>query len=144
MAKAKAESVVVEFLSVNLYKRNQGKLTRQLTAAAVVLVFGFGALTLGRGMLSDSSAAIHYGVPGAIAAIGAWLAFRAVNYSKFADFLISVEAEMDKVSWSSWGELRRSTVVVIVTMFSLGALLFFYDVFWQWFFSLRYINFLQV
>ena len=144
MAKAKSESIIAEFLSVSLHKRNQGKLTRQLTAAAVVLVFGFGALTLGRGMLADSSAAIHYGVPGFIALAGAWLAFRAVNYSKFADFLISVEAEMDKVSWSSWDELRRSTIVVIVTMFSLGALLFFYDVFWQWFFSLRYINFLQV
>ncbi|MBM81118.1 MAG: preprotein translocase subunit SecE [Planctomycetaceae bacterium] len=144
MAKAKEASLASELFSASLYKRNQGRLTRQLTAASVILVFGFGALTLGKGALGDSEAAVKYGVPTMVAAVGVWLAFRAVNLSKFADFLISVEAEMDKVSWSSWDELRRSTIVVIVTMFSLGALLFLYDVFWQFFFSLPFINFLQV
>ena len=30
----------------------------------------------------------------------------------FANFLISVEAEMDKVSWATWGYLKRATAVV--------------------------------
>ena len=73
---------------------------------------------------------------------GAWAIFRAVNYPRFADFLISVEAEMDKVSWSSRQELYRATVVVVVTMFCLGAVLFLFDVFWQNFFEI--IKFLQI
>jgi len=59
-----------------------------------------------------------------------------VNYPKFADFLVSVEAEMAKVSWPSKGELYRATVVVIVTMFLLAAMLFAFDTIWQWFFRL--------
>ena len=58
---------------------------------------------------------------------GIWLAFRAVNLPQFADFLISVEAEMDKVTWSSRQELYRATVVVITTMVLLGAILLLYD-----------------
>ncbi len=31
--------------------------------------------------------------------VGLWLCFRLVNMPRFADFLIAVEAEMNKVSW---------------------------------------------
>jgi preprotein translocase subunit SecE len=71
-----------------------------------------------------------------VAALGAWGAFRAVNYPRFADFLISVQAEVDKVSWASKEELYRATVVVVVTMFLLGFTLLAFDVIWQWFFRL--------
>ena len=46
---------------------------------------------------------------------------------RFADFLISVEAEMNKVSWPSRGELYRASLVVIVVIFLLVAILFGYD-----------------
>jgi preprotein translocase subunit SecE len=45
----------------------------------------------------------------------------------FADFLISVEGEMNKVSWPSRGELFRASIVVMLVIFFLAALLFFYD-----------------
>ena len=41
------------------------------------------------------------------------------------------EAEMDKVTWSDWGELKRSTAVVLITMVVLTLVLFLFDVFWQ-------------
>ncbi len=62
---------------------------------------------------------------------GVWLAFRAVNVPRIADFLIAVEAEMNKVSWPSRGEMFRSTIVVIVTVFGLALILFGYDLLWR-------------
>jgi preprotein translocase subunit SecE len=50
-----------------------------------------------------------------------------VNIPSFADFLISVEGEMNKVSWPSRGELFRASVVVILVIFFLAFLLFAYD-----------------
>jgi len=55
------------------------------------------------------------------------LAFRVVNYLPFAEFLISVEAEMERVSWAGKDELYRATMVVIGMMMLLGAVLYAYD-----------------
>ena len=69
-------------------------------------------------------------MPLIIAAIGGWLIFRMVNYPRFADFLISVETEMNKVSWASKTELYRATIVVLVTMFSLAFIMRAFDTLW--------------
>ncbi len=66
--------------------------------------------------------------------LGLWFAFRLVNMPRFADFLIAVEAEMNKVSWPSRTELIRSSIVVIVVLLLLTAVLFVYDIVWQWLF----------
>lgn len=125
-----------------LYKRNQGRLTRQLTAVGFALLVFIGMWTLSNGPLGGSKPWLRVGVPTAIALAGAWMIYRSVNYPRFTDFLISVEAEMDKVTWASKTDLYRSTVVVIAVMFFLGFTLFIYDLFWQWFFQL--IGFLQI
>ena len=165
MAKKQDEaSFWAALLATNLYKRNQGRLTRQLSAVALLLVLFFGAWTLSQGLLADFrwyrivkeddgtetqievsvlTNLVRIGFPVALCASGTWVIFRLVNYPRFADFLISVEAEMDKVSWPSWPELWVSTVVVIVTMFVLGVVLLSFDIFWQWFFSLPFIRFLR-
>jgi preprotein translocase subunit SecE len=57
-----------------------------------------------------------------------WLGFRIVNLPTFADFLIAVEAEMNKVSWPSRTELIRASMVVIILMFGLMIVLYLYDV----------------
>jgi len=69
-------------------------------------------------------------------AAGLWFGFRVVNWPRFADFLISVEAEMGKVTWPSKSELIRASVVVIVTIVILAISLFMFDVVWQWLFKL--------
>ncbi|MFQ5734602.1 MAG: preprotein translocase subunit SecE [Planctomycetaceae bacterium] len=127
-----------------LYKRNQGRLTRQLTAVSFALIVILGCWTLSRGPLGDydKQAWIQVGIPVVIALFAGWIIYRSVNYPKFADFLISVEAEMDKVTWATKQDLYRSAAVVIGAMFFLGFVLFLYDLFWQWFFQL--IGFLQL
>ena len=70
-----------------------------------------------------------------LAVVGLWAAYRSVNLPAFADFLIAVEAEINKVSWPSWSEMWRWTVVVIVVIFAIGLLLATFDVFWVWFFK---------
>ena len=84
----------------------------------------FGTGILGMGLL-------RYLVPVGMVALGMWFAFRLVNWPKFADFLISVEAEMTKVSWPTKTELYRASMVVIFTMAFLALLLFAYDLIWQ-------------
>ncbi|MCI0334919.1 MAG: preprotein translocase subunit SecE [Planctomycetes bacterium] len=69
----------------------------------------------------------QYFIPMALVAIGLWASFRIVQIPAFADFLISVEGEMNKVSWPSRGELFRASVVVILVIFFLAGLLFLYD-----------------
>ena len=151
-------SLLGTLVAGNVYKRNQGRLTRQVTVICLWFLIGLGCYTLSQQLLGDfvpgagvrfwftdkpafildrwSSAAIRIGLPVLLAAIGGWIAYRMVNYPRFADFLVSVEAEMAKVSWPSKDELYRATIVVITTMFMLAAMLFIFDLVWQNFFSL--------
>jgi len=123
-------------LSFGLHKRNQGRRTRQVTAVVVALIVFFGTWTLSQGPLSDfDSPFVQFGIPLLLATLGIWFSFRLVNVPRFADFLISVDAELDKVSWASRQELYRATVVVVGTMFFLGFVLFTFDMFWRWFFE---------
>ncbi len=119
-----------ELGSISLYKKTQGRLTRQLTFIAVVAATICGCYTLSQDWLLYQQPPIQMGVPLLIAAVVSWLAFRAVNYGPFAEFLISVQAEMTKVNWPSWGELKRATIVVVFAMFFLGLVLFVYDFLW--------------
>lgn len=114
-------------------------MARQLTFFAIAAVFAIGAWRLSeiqfgawmipkaaQGFLSPTVFA-RYLLPTAVLVLGAWAAFRIVNIPRFADFLISVEAEMNKVSWPSRGELWRASLVVIVVIFLLTTILFGYD-----------------
>jgi len=64
---------------------------------------------------------------GLILAFGIWFGYRLVNWEHFADFLISVEGEMAKVSWPSPSELKSATIVVLMVFFFLAAVLYTYD-----------------
>ena len=137
MARQQASpSVLHEIFATGLYKRNQGRIVRQLTAIALGVTVFLGCYVLAQGPLSNYDDGVRYGIPFALLVLGCWAAYRAVNYPKFADFLIAVEAEMAKVSWPTFPEVVRASAVVITIMFLLGATLFCYDLVWQWFFKL--------
>lgn len=142
-AKART-SLWAELLSVQLYKRNHGRLTRQLTAISIAAIIVLGAVALAQGPLSNVESSVRLGIPLAISLIGGWISFRIVHIPAVADFLIAVQAEMDKVTWPSWQYLTRATAVVLATMFLLAVCLFLFDLFWQFVFSLPFIRFLQV
>ena len=130
-ATGSSSSIWGELLTGGLYKRNQGRVVRQATAIAVGLVAFVGCYVLSQGRLSEFDDAWRYGIPAVLLAVGCWVAYRVVNYPRFADFLIAVEAEMAKVSWPTWPQVVRSSLVVIGIMFLLAAALALFD--WVWF-----------
>jgi preprotein translocase subunit SecE len=140
-SKGAGASILPELFRFGLYKPNQGKLVRQATFIGIVLVVLFGCYSLSVGLLGGYDQEIRVGVPVAVLVVLAWVAFRVVNVPRFADFLIAVESELEKVVWPGRRQVMQSTIVVLVTMFFLGAFLFGVDFVWRWFFSL--INFIE-
>jgi preprotein translocase subunit SecE len=140
-----------DLLSLSVYKRNQGRVTRQVTFAALALVVGIGIWRLtqllaiwyggGSGLSTvsggDALGLLRFLLPGVLLAAGLWLCYRLVNVPKFADFLIAVESEVAKVSWPTADEVFRSSAVIIFLIFALAAILAAYDLFW-WF-VLQYV-----
>ena len=119
-------------LQAGMYKKTQGKKVRQGTAYAIAIIFivaAYQTLVMLRNT-TWASGSTAYIVSGLIFAAGAWFAYRIVNWPTFADFLISVEAEMNKVSWPTRSELIRSSVVVLIVLFILAIALFLFDVIW--------------
>jgi preprotein translocase subunit SecE len=130
--KAGGNPFVRELFQLGVYKRSQGKIARQITGFGLALLVAIGAWRLSDYLrLSLGYELASVAVPVAIVVIGVWVVYRLVNTPNFADFLIAVEAEMNKVSWPSRGELFRSSVVVIFSILFLATILFAYDVFWR-------------
>ncbi|MBI2477189.1 MAG: preprotein translocase subunit SecE [Planctomycetia bacterium] len=128
-----ASSFVGEIFHVGLYKPSQGRITRQVTCAVLWIVIALASLRLYQTLYEAN--VWQYVGPLVLLVVGFWASYRAVNFPQFADFLIAVEAEMNKVSWPSRGELIRSSVVVIFVIFMLAIVLFGYDVLWQYLFK---------
>jgi len=142
MAKADRESSFwTALMHAGLYKRNQGRLTRQLTAGAAIAAVVLTAWTMSIHLFNGFDQSVQYGVPVLFGLAGIWAVYRLVNYPPFADFLIDVEGEMAKVSWPSADELKRATVVVLTTMITLSLVLFLYDNLWLQ--VLRFLGILQ-
>ena len=67
MAKEKSSTVIVsELTSIRLYKPNQGRMVRQVTAVALGLMVFFGAYTWSQGWLSSQDTPIRIGLPVAV------------------------------------------------------------------------------
>jgi preprotein translocase subunit SecE len=119
-----------ELMHVGLYKRSQGRITRQVTFGALAATIALGLLRLST-ILTGKGPAFQFALPLVLLLVFLWAAYRLVNLPAFADFLIAVEAEMNKVSWPSRSELFRSSMVVMLMIFSLGIILAGFDVFWK-------------
>ena len=117
-----------ELFKFELYKPSQGRIVRQVTFVTIALLGCLVAWEIQRAFFADSLAS--YGGMALIAAAIAWVGFRLVSYSTFANFLIAVEAEMNKVSWPNGQQLWRSSVVVMFVIFALAGFLFVFDAIW--------------
>jgi preprotein translocase subunit SecE len=124
-------AIVHELFRFGFYKRNQGRIARLATFYALAAIVVLGCWRLSEHYY-DQSQWLRYYVPLGLLAIGLWASFRVVQMPAFADFLISVEGEMNKVSWPSRSELFRASLVVILVIFFLAALLYFYDLALTW------------
>ncbi len=126
-----------ELFQTSVYKPNQGRIVRQLTALAIWIVIGLGCWSMYgtlRGALDAGSLMIP-AIPCVVLLAGLWFGYRVVNWPRFADFLIAVEAEMNKVTWPAKDELIRASIVVMFTIFFLAIALFLFDILWQQVFS---------
>lgn len=121
-----------EIFHVGLYKPTQGRITRQVTCGVLWAAFAIAAYRAYTMLYNHET--WQYIVPVVLIVVGFWASYRLVNYAQFADFLIAVEAEMNKVSWPSRTELVRSSLVVIFVIFALAIVLFGYDLLWKFLF----------
>jgi preprotein translocase subunit SecE len=149
-----------ELAHVGIYKRSQGRITRQVTFAALAVTIAMGILRLSSLLIASTVAAgmadwfaarplflpfyyvavacawisalpgFYLWFPTVLLAAAAWASYRLVNVPNVADFLIAVEAEMNKVSWPTRTELFRASMVVLLMIFSLAIILAVYDYFW--------------
>jgi len=129
--------LIGELFQTSVYKPNQGRIVRQLTLLVIWVIIGMGCWSLYgtlRGSLEAGSPMIPV-IPGIALVAGFWFGYRIIQWPRFADFLIAVEAEMNKVTWPSKDELIRASIVVMFTIFFLAIALFLFDVVWQQFFS---------
>jgi preprotein translocase subunit SecE len=120
-----------ELIRVGVYKRSQGRITRQVTFAALAVTMALGLLRLSS-ILAGHGLVYQFAVPGVLLLACLWGLYRLVNVPGFADFLIAVEAEMNKVSWPTRTELFRASMVVLIMIFSLAIILAIYDLIWHW------------
>ena len=128
-----------ELLNVGIYKRSQGRITRQITFAALAVAFALGFFRFHQTLYYSEwfgmkYFGLAYWLPGILLLVGWWSSYRIVNMPSFADFLIAVEAEVNKVSWPTRSELFRASMVVLICIIFLAVILFSYDIIWQWIF----------
>ena len=123
-----------ELFRFRRYKVSQGRLIRKLTMTGVWVLFLTAAWKCSlmdfswfAGLVGIPAMVFTYALAGFIALFGLWFGFRLVNWETFADFLISVEGEMAKVSWPGKAELYSSTIVVLTVFLLLSGLIFAYD-----------------
>jgi preprotein translocase subunit SecE len=119
-----------ELLHVGIYKRSQGRITRQVTFASVMAALALGLMRLST-VLAGKGLEYQFAVPGLLLLACVWATYRLVNVPAVADFLIAVEAEMNKVSWPTRSELIRASMVVLLMMFALAFYLGGCDVLWS-------------
>lgn len=124
------------------YKKTQGRPTRQIALCVVVaslswLLISVAALfvrrQVGIGWLSICIGAI---------VVAGIISVAILNRPRWADFLITVQAEIDKVTWPSKAEVHKSTLVVLILLVVVAGAVFLFDVVWQWVF--KTIGFLQI
>ncbi len=121
-------------MELKIYKRGQGYYTRLITGIASFTIVAIGCFVLFN-LLALKNMWIRAFVPAAVCAAFGLLIFWIVNKPSIADFMISAEGEVKKVSWSSRKEITASTIVVIVVVVFMALLLFSAD--WIFVFILR-------
>lgn len=124
-------------MNFKIYKKGQGKYTRLVSAAAVLLIVGFGCFRIYQmlegltGVSSNTKLWIQNLVPVVVFALFGLLVYWLLNKATIADFMINAEGEIKKVNWASRKEIAFSTSVVIGVVVFFAAFLGATDVIFQ-------------
>ena len=129
-------------MMVTAYKKNQGRPARQIALCVVVACLSWLSIEVAALFVRRQVGIQWLGMCVALIAVVAWVSAVILNRPRWADFLISVQAEIDKVTWPSSQEVRRATVVVLVLIGSMAVVIFCFDLVWQRVFKI--IGFLQI
>jgi len=114
-------------MSLKIYKRGQGYYTRLYSALVIFAIVACGCYVL-YGKLGDTNIWIETLVPTGVCVAFGLLLFWVVNKPSVADFMISAEGEIKKVSWSSRKEIAVSTLIVICVVSMMAVMLLVADV----------------
>lgn len=123
------------------YKWGQGKDTRLYSAVALTVIAAIGCWRLYDKLQASLDVTQTLGlwlsvtVPLGVFAIVSGLVFWLVNQPTVADFMISAEGELKKVSFSSRREIAVSTFVVIIVVFVMAGMLGLADFCFDLFFT---------
>jgi len=118
-------------MGLKIYKRGQGYYTRLFTGLAAFTIVAIGCKVL-YDKLAGQGVAIQAVIPAVVCCAFGFLIFWLMNKPNVADFMISGEGEIKKVSWSSRKEIIASTMIVIVVVVFMACLLFFADALFVW------------
>ena len=134
-------SLLSTLTSARIYKRTQGRMVRQVTLAVLLAGVLLGCYRMSEEYLQDVARPIAAVVTVVTFVTSAWCVFRLTHWPRFADFLVSVQGELDKVNWATWEYLIRATGVVLVTMVIASAFLWVCD--FAWINLFEFIGFLR-
>ena len=68
----------------------------------------------------------------AIAAVAVWRQPVFAFAKKSVSYIHDVRSEIRKVTWPSWDDLRKSTMIIIVIVIIVGAIIGLMDLGFQW------------
>ena len=118
-------------MGLNIYKRGQGANTRLYSGLIAFAIVAIGCWVLYGKLQILGNVWLETLVPFGLCAGLGGLIFWIVNKPSIADFMISAEGEIKKVSWSSRKEIMISTLVVMIVVALMAIMLSLAD----WFFA---------
>jgi len=124
-------------MAFKIYKRGQGYYTRLYSALVSFVIVAMGCYVLYGKLQAGDNIWVGSLVPAGICLVFGLLIFWLVNRPNVADFMISAEGEIKKVSWSSRREILFSTIIVIFVLAFMAVMLWVTDMAFQLLF--RYV-----
>ena len=124
-------------MAFKIYKRGQGYYTRLYSALVSFVIVVTGCYVLYGKLQSADNIWVGSLFPAGVCLVSGLLIFWLVNRPSVADFMISAEGEIKKVSWSSRREILFSTIIVIFVVALMAVMLWVTDMAFQLLF--RYV-----
>ncbi len=123
------------------YKKTQGRPTRQIALCVVIASLSWLLITTAMLFVRRQVGGISWlSICVVLIGLAGVISVAILNRPRWADFLISVQAEIDKVTWPSKAEVHKHTIVVLILLVSMAVIVFGFDIVWMWVF--RTIGFL--
>jgi len=124
------------------YKKKQGRPSRQIALCVVTSCLAWLTIQIASIFVARQAGIFWLSLCITASIVSALVSLLILEKPKFSDFLISVQSEIDKVTWPSTAEVKRATLVVLVLIISMACVMFLFDLVWQWVFQV--IGFLQI